>query len=180
MTNNKFVKYNNTIYKIVKYKNTIYNIFDNTHWIQMTNIFDLKQNRLVSPMCEYEKYAYEYSKANKEINDFWDNVSQTWNYNGQMFSNTGNLSFTHYKKCGNHLILDWCIYPYIKYHKFNDCKYYVVWYRGNLYWMVTWHYIPRCQLYKFEDINTPPKTFIKWTHIRHLKPVYNETLKRFV
>ena len=158
MTHNIYIKFNGSIYK--KYRE--YN-FEVSNWIKMTNIDDFK-NRLITMNTDFneEKYKYGYVAARREINKYWNSLNHTWTFNGEEFDN--HIDFTTENV------------P----HKINNYKYYVVWYRGNLYWMVMYHYFPMCQLYEFKSIDEKPGNFIKWTNVKHLKSVFNKTQHKIV
>ena len=159
MSHKTYIKFNRSIYKY--FREYIDGMSD---WIKMTNIDDFS-NRIMTVSNKNfnaEKYQYGYESANKEINKYWDSLNHTWTYNNEVFDNNVNFKVTNTS------------------HKIDNHSYYVVWYRGNLYWMVMYHYFPMCQLHEFKSINKKPGKFIKWTNVRHLKSVYNVTQNKII
>lgn len=166
-------------------------IQDTNDWIKMTNIKE-SEDRKVTFIDNISQYRINTNKAREEVNNYWYNLISKWNFNGKKYTNT--KPFADFKLAqGTEVHKVWFVLKEIPIHHFytewvdkNDVTHkhsydwYIVWYQGNLYWMTSYHYLPQCQLFKFESIDKRPGDFVKWTHVKNLKGVWNVTDKCYV
>lgn len=169
----------------------------NDYWLKMTNLVKGEDRRTT---FEYDitHYSYPANKAREEINTYWNSYKDSWTFMGNVYNNSHILAEMKLAVCKytNNEYQDWYIIPEVReqaVHKFpvvwkdiqgnehtHSYDWYIVWHQGHIYWMTYYHYLPQCQLYKFEGTNKTPGDFIKWTHVKNLRLVWNKTQKKYV
>lgn len=183
-----YIKKDGVIYKCIPEKEL---------WMQMTGIKHGEDRRFTFTELgeDVEQYRYNTQKARTEVNEYWNSLKDEWSFYGKIYNNSKPLSDYNIKesKYTNDKYQDWFVLKDIPTHEFyttwtdklgKEHKYsytwYLVWHQGHIYWMISYHYMPQCQLYKFNGLDKEPADFIKWTHIKNLKAVWNKTDKCYV
>lgn len=172
--NKNYIKYKNIIYK--------YNPIDK-YWLQMTKVKHQKDRRTYFDF-DVSKYIYNAEKARSEINEYWDNYTDIWTYNGKEYDNLRTIHFAEKQTFDLNTDITYTYWG-IKKDFLAKSKFIIyglhniVWYQGKLYWMLISHYLPQCQLFEFIDENKVGN-FIKWTHVKHVRGVWCRTTNNFI
>lgn len=185
---NIYAKKNGIIYKYISEREI---------WMQMTGIKNGIDRRFTSAELggDIEQYRYNTRIARAEVNTYWNSLKDEWSFYGKKYNNSkplGDFKNVRYFWADD-LHQEWFVIKDIPTHEFyttwtdmlgREHKYsytwYLVWHQGHIYWMTSYHYMPQCQLYKFNGLDKEPGDFIKWTHIKNLKAVWNKTDKCYV
>lgn len=158
----QFYSYNNNIYKYFE---------DKKYYLLMTgwDKLERKDRRYKEDELDASKLLkINKNVAHQKINEYWDNVINIWEFNGEMYSNEETYDNAKY-------------YEFKHEYKtqFGECsycnRYKLVWHQGKLYWAIHFHYYPRVQLYKFKNLNTEPshKDFVKWASAKYCRGIVN-------
>lgn len=142
------------------------------------------KDRRVKFDFDISEYIYSANKARQEINEYWDDYTDIWEYNGKEYDNLKIIHLSEPRTFNLNTDIKFT-YWYLNEDFLSKAKYImyglhsIVWYQGKLYWMLNSQYLPQCQLFEFIDENTVGK-FIKWTHVKHVRGVWCRTTNSFI
>ena len=114
-----------------------------------------------------------FNKAMNLINELFKDYSTEWEYNGNTYyiKKSSEPDSTFYKN------MDINSRYLFKDEKYGiQYLYYLVWFRGKIYWAIFDSYYPQAQLYKFKPINNGLRCedFCQWTNVKNLKVIFKK------
>lgn len=132
----------------------------------------------VEKWIEYGKVTQYTAKPKifKIINRRWDNVTWSWEFDGDTYTSPEKENCIPWEQIPWHEFLE----------ENNDykwkSKYKLVHYQGHLYWSTPHTYFPRLVLYEFKCEGCPPKNkdMKRWSHIKHCMPVWSEKEQKWI
>ena len=172
-TKDKFTDFPDKMF--YEYEGDIYEYYrDNGYFLKVTGWVSGEDRRKYKWEIDIDKLKKLNKRDVKErINNIWNSGVRTWKFNGETYSNDGDLSVDYGKlpihKFVHHFkSVDGLDREYVE-------QYRLVWHQGHLFWCKTYHYFPRVMLFRFESIDkeATSDSFAKWTNVKNCKPVVN-------